>query len=136
MQVPLKAYPSRRAFASSMQRIARLSKVFDPSSVFTIPVHSAEEFEPTGPISTMTAERQTEYAASFAAPLTGNGSAANAGAANAMVAGKIKNALKVRKIASSLANSSSATYHNGPATGGSPRRTLAVGSPGRRPLAA
>ena len=32
-----------------MQRIARLSKIFDPSRVFTMPVHSAEEFEPDGP---------------------------------------------------------------------------------------
>jgi hypothetical protein len=31
----------------------------DPSRVFTMPVHSAEEFEPTGPMSTITAERQT-----------------------------------------------------------------------------
>jgi hypothetical protein len=52
-------------------------------------------------MSTITAERQTEYAASFAAPVAGNGSAANAGARDAMAAAKIKTALKVRKIASS-----------------------------------
>jgi hypothetical protein len=51
-------------------------------------------------MSTITAERQTAYAASLAAPLIGNGSAAHAGAANAITEARIKNAPKVRNIAS------------------------------------
>ena len=51
------AFGSR--FGILRQRIARLSKSFDPSRVFTMPMHSADEFEPTGPMSTITAERQT-----------------------------------------------------------------------------
>jgi hypothetical protein len=52
--------------------MARLLRVDELSLLITIPTHSAEDWDPNGPMSTEANDRQVAYATSLADPVFGN----------------------------------------------------------------